>query len=101
MVDNTASQTDVKTITLTSGQTTATADYELYASHRYTFLLWADDGSYNATDLTNITLNSSSLSRTQAGLSYAATATWDGSSSTITATLNHVASKVTPTWQAR
>ena len=95
MVDNTASQTDVKTITLTSGQTTATADYELYASHRYTFLLWADDGSYNATDLTNITLNSSSLSRTQAGLSYAATATWDGSSSTITATLNHVASKVT------
>ena len=95
MVDNTASQTDIKTINLASGQTTATADYELYASHRYTFLLWADDGSYNATDLTNITLNSSSLSRTQAGLSYAATATWDGSSSTITATLNHVASKVT------
>ena len=39
MVDNTASQTDVKTITLTSGQTTATASYELYASHEYTFLL--------------------------------------------------------------
>ena len=72
-----------------------TASYELYASHEYTFLLWADDGSYNATDLTNITLDSSSLSRTQAGLSYAATATWDGTSPTITATLTHVASKVT------
>ena len=95
MVDNTASQTDIKTITLTSGQTTATADYELYASHRYTFLLWADDGSYNATDLTAITLDSSSLSGTQAGLSYAANATWDGSSATIPVTLTHVASKVT------
>ena len=95
MVDNTASQTDIKTINLASGQTTATASYELYASHEYTFLLWADDGSYNATDLTNITL-SGTPTGTQAGLSYAATATWDGSSSTITATLNHVASKVTP-----
>ena len=94
MVDNDVLQTDIKTINLTSGQTTATADYELYASHRYTFLLWADDGSYNATDLTKITLNDN-LSGTQAGLSYAATATWDGSSPTISATLNHVASKVT------
>ena len=95
MVDNTASQTDIKTINLASGQTTATASYELYASHEYTFLLWADDGSYNAEDLTNITLDSSSLSGTQAGLSYAATATWDGSSATIPVTLTHVASKVT------
>ena len=94
MVDNDVLQTDIKTINLTSGQTTATADYELYASHEYTFLLWADDGSYNATDLTKITLNDN-LSGTQAGLSYAANATWDGTSSTITATLNHVASKVT------
>ena len=94
MVDNDVLQTDIKTINLTSGQTTATADYELYASHEYTFLLWADDGSYNATDLTNITLNDN-LSDTQAGLSYAAKATWDGTSSTISATLNHVASKVT------
>ena len=94
MVDNDVLQTDIKTINLTSGQTTATASYELYASHRYTFLLWADDGSYNATDLTKITLNDN-LSGTQAGLSYAANATWDGTSSTITATLNHVASKVT------
>ena len=94
MVDNDVLQTDVKTINLTSGQTTATASYELYASHRYTFLLWADDGSYNATDLTNITLNDN-LSGTQAGLSYAAKATWDGVSATISATLNHVASKVT------
>ena len=94
MVDNTASQTDIKTINLTSGQTTATADYQLYASHEYTFLLWADDESYNAEDLTNITLKDN-LSGTQAGLSYAAKATWDGSSPTITATLNHVASKVT------
>ena len=94
MVDDDVLQTDVKTINLTSGQTTATADYELYASHRYTFLFWADDGSYNATDLTKITLNDN-LSRTQAGLSYAAKATWDGTSSTISATLNHVASKVT------
>ncbi len=94
MVDNDVLQTDIKTINLASGQTTATASYELYASHEYTFLLWADDGSYNATDLTNITLNDN-LSGTQAGLSYAATATWDGSSSTITATLTHVASKVT------
>ena len=94
MVDNDELQTDIKTIDLTSGQTTATADYELYASHRYTFLLWADDGSYNAEDLTAITLKDN-LTGTQAGLSYAAKATWDGSSSTITATLNHVASKVT------
>ena len=94
MVDNTASQTDIKTISLASDQTTATASYELYASHEYTFLLWADDGSYNATDLTDITLNDN-LSGTQAGLSYAATATWDGSSATIPVTLTHVASKVT------
>ena len=94
MVDNTASQTDIKTINLTSGQTTATADYELYASHSYTFLLWADDGSYNAEDLTNITLKDN-LSDTQAGLSYAATATWDGTSANIPVTLTHVASKVT------
>ena len=94
MVDDDELQTDVKTITLTSGQTTATASYELYASHEYTFLLWADDGSYNATDLTKITLKDN-LSGTQAGLSYAANATWDGTSSTISATLNHVASKVT------
>ena len=87
-------QTDIKTIDLTSGQTTATASYELYASHRYTFLLWADDGSYNAEDLTNITLNNN-LTDTQAGLSYAANTTWDGTSANITATLNHVASKVT------
>ena len=44
--------------------------------------------------LTAITLKDN-LSGTQAGLSYAATATWDGTSSTISATLNHVASKVT------
>ena len=93
MVDNDVLQTDIKTIDLTSGQTTATADYELYASHRYTFLLWADDGSYNATDLTNITLKDN-LTDTQAGLSYAASKDWDGTS-TISATLNHVASKVT------
>ena len=94
MVDNDVLQTDIKTIDLTSGQTTATASYELYASHRYTFLLWADDGSYNAEDLTNITLNNN-LTDTQAGLSYAANTTWDGTSANITATLNHVASKVT------
>ena len=94
MVDDDVLQSDIKTITLTSGQTTATADYELYASHEYTFLLWADDGNYNATDLTKITLNDN-LSGTQAGLSYAAKATWDGTSATITVTLNHVASKVT------
>ena len=93
MVDNDVLQTDIKTISLASGQTTAS--YELYASHEYTFLLWADDGSYNAEDLTNITLDSSSLSGTQAGLSYAATATWDGSSANIPVTLTHVASKVT------
>ena len=94
MVDDDVLQTDIKTINLTSGQTTATASYELYASHRYTFLLWADDGSYNATDLTNITLKDN-LTDTQAGLSYAAKATWDGTSATISTTLNHVASKVT------
>lgn len=94
MADNDVLQTDIKTINLTSGQTTATADYELYASHEYTFLLWADDGSYTYTDLTAITLKDN-LSDTQAGLSYAATATWDGSSANIPVTLTHVASKVT------
>ena len=39
MVDNDVLQTDIKTINLASGQTTATASYELYASHEYTFLL--------------------------------------------------------------
>ena len=34
MVDDDVLQTDIKTINLTSGQTTATASYELYASHR-------------------------------------------------------------------
>ena len=93
MVDNTASQTDIKTISLASGQATATASYELYASHEYTFLLWADDGSYNAEDLTNITLIGTPTG-TQAEIAYAAKVDWD-KSATVNAELKHAVSKVT------
>ena len=83
----------VEELTLSSGST-ATKQLSLYPSRSYTFLLWADDGNYTYTDLTAISLKDN-LSGTQAGLSYAATATWDGSSATIPVTLTHVASKVT------
>ncbi len=90
VIDNDTPGT-VEELTLSDNQ--ATTSLSLYASHRYTFLFWADDGSYTATSLTNITLNSG-LTGTQAGLSYATSKDWDGTS-TLSATLTHVASKVT------
>ena len=73
---------------------TATTTLKLYPSHKYTFLFWADGGSYAATDLTAVTLKSE-LTGTQAGIAYAACVDWDGSSTAIDATLTHAVSKVT------
>ena len=73
---------------------TATTTRKLYPSHKYTFLFWADGGSYAATDLTAVTLNDD-LTGTQAGIAYAACVDWDGSSTAIDATLTHAVSKVT------
>ena len=73
---------------------TASTTLKLYPSHKYTFLFWADGGSYAATDLTAVTLKSE-LTGTQAGIAYAACVDWDGSSTAIDATLTHAVSKVT------
>ena len=72
--------------------TSFTTSIELYPSHSYTFLFWADDGHYDNDDaLTYITTDSQ---RPEAGLAYAACVEWKGET-TINATLAHVTSKVT------
>ena len=72
--------------------TSFTTSIELYPSHSYTFLFWADDGHYDNVDaLTYITTDSQ---RPEAGLAYAACVEWKGET-TINATLAHVTSKVT------
>ena len=77
---------------LTLSDNTATTSLELYPSHSYTFLFWADDGTYDsATDLTNVAYDAQG---TKAGLAYAARVDWNGEA-TINANLTHVTSKVT------
>ena len=90
VIDN-GSKESLQRIPIESG--TATTTIQLYPSHSYTFLFWADDESYTATDLTAITLGNG-LSDTQAGIAYAACIAWDGTA-TINATLKHAVSKVT------
>lgn len=90
VIDN-GSKESPQQIPIESG--TATTTIQLYPSHSYTFLFWADDKSYTATDLTAITLGNG-LSGTQAGIAYAACIAWDGTA-TINATLKHAVSKVT------
>ena len=55
-----------------------------------TFLFWADDGTYTATDLTAITPGEDGP-----GIAYAATAYWDGFSDAVSAELKLAVSKVT------
>ena len=77
---------------LTLSDNTATTSLKLYPSHSYTFLFWADDGTYDsATDLTNVAYDAQG---TKAGLAYAARVDWNGEA-TINANLTHVTSKVT------
>ena len=55
-----------------------------------TFLFWADDGTYTATNLTAITPGEDGP-----GIAYAATAYWDGFSDAVSAELKLAVSKVT------
>ncbi len=79
---------EVTTMSGSNGSFTATVELETDAT--YTFLFWADDGSYTyTTGLTNLTPGST------VGVAYAATATWNGTDATVIASLKLVVSKVT------
>ena len=75
---------------LSSTKTEATYTVTLTTGTPETFLFWADDGTYTATDLTAITPGEDGP-----GIAYAATATWDGFSDAVSADLKLAVSKVT------
>ena len=75
---------------LSSTKTEATYTITLTTGTPDTFLFWADDGTYTATDLTAITPGEDGP-----GIAYAATATWDGFSDAVSADLKLAVSKVT------
>ena len=72
VIDN-GNKGTAKSLPLSDG--TASTTLNLYPSHKYTFLFWADGESYAATDLTAVTLKSG-LTGTQAGIAYAACVDW-------------------------
>ena len=81
----------VHTMTLSSAETsTYTTTITLTTGTPDTFLFWADDGTYTATDLTAITPGTDGP-----GIAYAATADWDGFSDAVSADLKLAVSKVT------
>ena len=81
----------VHTMTLSSAETsTYTTTITLTTGTPDTFLFWADDGTYTATDLTAITPGEDGP-----GIAYAATAEWDGFSDAVSAELKLAVSKVT------
>lgn len=75
---------------LSSTKTEATYTVTLTTGTPDTFLFWADDGTYTATDLTAITPGEDGP-----GIAYAATADWDGFSDAVSAELKLAVSKVT------
>lgn len=84
------STTEVAATAMTAGSNnTYTYTANLDRNSSYTFLFWADDGSYTASDLTGVTAGST------VGIAYATTASWNGTDASITANLQLVVSKVT------
>ena len=84
------STTEVAATAMTAGSNnTYTYTANLDRNSSYTFLFWADDGSYTASDLTSVTAGST------VGIAYATTASWNGTDASITANLQLVVSKVT------